>query len=419
MIVLSVAILLGLYMAWNIGANDVANSMADAVGSRALSVRKAVVAAAICEFLGAVLVGAHVTDTVRKGIVTPDAFAHDPRLFAVGMACSLLAAALWLHAASWWGMPVSTTHSIVGAIAGFGLVMAGGQAINWPKLFQIVMSWIVSPLAGGMLAFAGFRIMVWLILGRDRPASAAVRFAPLIVFYTVLMMSLATIFKGLGHLVREQQLAALSGGNAVLLSALLALTAATASRYLLRRAMRGWERRPFEQQLDRVERSLAPLVVFTSCCVAFAHGSNDVANSIGPLAAIVDVVRTGTVKLKVTVPVWVLALGGGGIAIGLATYGYRVMYTVGTRITQLTPSRGIAADVAAATVVLVCSRMKLPISTTHTIVGAIFGVGLARGLAAIDRRVAREIACSWLLTVPVAALISALLVLIAAHCLPI
>ncbi|HIE10723.1 MAG TPA: inorganic phosphate transporter [Kiritimatiellae bacterium] len=413
MIILIAATLLGLYMAWNIGANDVANSMADAVGSRALSVRRAVVAAAIFEFLGAVLVGAHVTDTVRKGIVTPTVFAHDPGLFAMGMACSLLAAALWLNLASWWGMPVSTTHSIVGAIAGFGLVVAGLNAVNWHKLSQIIMSWLISPMAGGVMAYLIFRVTVWLILGRDRPTTAAVYFVPFIVFYTVFMMSLATIFKGLGHIIHEKNLAFLTGANALVFSAAAGLATAAASRILLRKAMSGWHHKPLEEQLERVERSLAPLVIFTSCCVAFAHGSNDVANAIGPLAAIVDVIRTNAVKLKVAVPLWVLALGGMGIALGLATYGYRVMYTVGTRITQLTPSRGIAADVATATVVLVCSRMKLPISTTHTIVGAIFGVGMARGLAAVDSRVVKQIAFSWLLTVPVTAALSAILVLAA------
>lgn len=413
MIILSIAVLLGLYMAWNIGANDVANSMADAVGSGALSVRRAILAAAICEFAGAVLVGAHVTDTVRKGIVNPAMFVTEPRLFVLGMACSLLAASVWLHLASWWGMPVSTTHSIVGAVAGFGLTVAGLPAVNWHKMAQIIASWVVSPLAGGIMAYLTFRLIVWLILGREHPAGAAVRFAPYVVFYTVFLMSLATIFKGLGHLVREKNLTFLAGGNSLLISAFLAVAATILSRYWLKRILWSHRRRPYSEQLERVEKALAPLVVFTSCCVAFAHGSNDVANAIGPLAAVADVVRTGTVKMKVAVPLWVLVLGGAGIALGLATYGYRVMATVGMRITQLTPTRGIAADVSAATVVLVCSRLKLPISTTHTIVGAIFGVGVARGLAAVDSKVVREIALSWLLTVPVAALLSGGLLLVA------
>ncbi len=410
-LLIGVTALLGFYMAWNIGANDVANSMADAVGSRSISIKKAVWAAGVCEFCGAVFVGAHVTDTVRKGIVSPEAMAAEPYALALGMACALLAAAIWLHFATWWGMPVSTTHSIVGAVTGFGVVAAGWLAVNWVVMAKIVASWIISPLAGGVMAFFLFKAIVWLILAKEKPALAAIRVAPFIIFFVAFVMSLATFYKGLKNVVGISEW--LTGGGAFFVSAAVAVVAALVSRRFLARYLKGQHHLPLSEQLERVERVFAPLVVATSCCVAFAHGANDVANAIGPLAAVVDIVSTGAVKMKVGVPLWILVLGGSGIVVGVVTYGYRVMLTVGTKITQLTPSRGIAADVAAMTVVLICSRLKLPVSTTHTLVGAILGVGLARGLASVDRTVTRNIFGSWLITVPAASILSAVLFVVA------
>ena len=402
-IVIAVTALLGLYMAWNIGANDVANSMADAVGSKSISIKHAIIAAAICEFAGAVLVGSHVTDTVRKGIVDP---ASLPAAEVVlGMACALLAAALWLHLATWLSMPVSTTHSIVGAVTGFGLVAAGWGAVHWGKLGQIVLSWFVSPLTGGLLAFILFKVISKLILGKARPARAAVRFTPYVVCVMTVVVVLGTVYKGLKHV----HMPWLDGGRSFIVALVLGLCAALLSRALIRRRLSAFKTAPLPQQLEQVERAYAPLVVLTSCSVAFAHGANDVANSIGPLAAVVEIVLSGDVQAKVPVPLWVLALGGCGIAAGLATYGYRVMSTVGSKITQLTPTRGVAADIAATAVVLFCSRLKLPVSTTHVLVGAIMGVGFARGLGAVNRRVTRNIFASWLVTVPAAALLAVIL----------
>lgn len=398
-------------MAWCIGANDVANSMADAVGSRAISIKGAVIAAGICEFAGAVLVGSHVTDTVRKGIISPEQFAPTPEVLALGMACALLAAAVWLHLATWMSMPVSTTHSIVGAVAGFGIVAVGWCAVEWGKMGQIAASWFISPVAGGVLAFVFFKLIHWLILGREKPAAAATRATPAIVFFVVLVVTLATLYKGLRHLIAERA-SWLTGDVAVAIAVAFGLLAAIVAKVLIARRLRSYTNSPLAEQLERVERVFAPLVVITSCCVAFAHGSNDVANAVGPLAAVVDIVRTGTVKMQVHVPVWLLGVGGIGIVIGLATYGYRVMRTVGYKITQITPSRGVAADIAAATTVLVCSRLKLPVSTTHTLVGAILGIGLARGLGAVDGRVTRRIFGSWFVTVPAAAAMSAVFFII-------
>ena len=439
------AVVLGLYMAWNIGANDVANSMADAVGSKSITLRNAVIAAAICEFLGAVLVGSSVTDTIRKGIIKPEVVAdgavsqpaqrslgknegndataapiemsQPARKLALGMTCALFAAAIWLHAASSFGMPVSTTHSIVGAVAGVGIVAFGASAIDWWVLAQIVASWFISPVAGGLLACLLFILIRRAILMRPQPANAALRFAPLLVLLVAFVMSSAILHKGLRNVFQEASADwRWLSEQAVWVAISIGLIAMIGARFYLVRRLGVAMSLDTAKQLQHVEVALAPIVVLTSCCVAFSHGANDVANSIGPLAAVVDIVSNGTIENQVPVPFWVLCLGGAGIAAGLAMYGYRVMHTVGSRITDLTPSCGIAADVSATAVVLLCSQLQLPVSTTHTLVGAILGVGLARGLASVNQSVTRNIFGGWLLTVPAAAGVAMLLYALAAFC---
>lgn len=417
-IVITITALIGFYMAWNIGANDVANSMADAVGSKSISINKAIIAAGVCEFAGAVLVGSHVTETVRKGIVDPAAIARTPglmegdaaTLLVIGMIAALLSAAFWLNYASAFGMPVSTTHSIVGAVAGFGIVAAGWSAVNWGKMGQIVASWFISPVAGGLMAFIIFKIISKAILGQRRPARAAITITPYIVFFLALIVTLATVYKGLKHVIKGIDW--LTDTHTALIAIVIGLISAYISRLVLRKRLKGKEKLPLAQQLELVEKNFAPLVVISSCSVAFAHGANDVANAIGPFAAIVHILKTGTIEMKVGVPFWILVLGGTGIVIGLATYGRKVMHTVGSKITEITPSRGVAADIAATATVLICTRMALPVSTTHTLVGAIMGIGLARGLSGINRRVAKKIFTSWLVTVPAAAIVSVLLFLL-------
>ena len=412
LILFAVIILLGLYMAWSIGANDVANSMGDAVGSNAISVRNALILAGICEFAGAALLGGHVTDTVRKGIVNPESLAATPEVLALGMTCALLAAAMWLHFATRHGMPVSTTHSIVGAVAGFGIAAAGWRAVEWGKMGEIVASWFISPVAGIVLGFLFFKIIVWLILGKQRPAQAAVRVWPVIVFAVVMLVAASTLcdksLQGRSKFLEVWLGGSRGWGIAVAISLALAIVA----RVFVGRHMCGHDGTALRDQLARVECIFAPLVVVTSCSVAFAHGANDVANAIGPLAAVVDVVQRGTVQMKVVVPMWILLLGGAGIVLGLATYGHHVISTIGHKITQLTPSRAVAANIATAATVLVCTRMKWPISTTHILVGSIFGVGFARGLAAVNRGVAKSIFGSWMVSVPAAALLTVVLFLI-------
>ncbi len=402
------AIIVGLYMAWNIGANDVANSMADAVGSKALTIFWAVVLAGICNFCGAVLVGSHVTDTVRRGIIDTQAFTHDPRMLAHGMVCALLAAAVWLNLASYLGMPVSTTHSIVGAIVGFGILQAGVGHIYWGKLGQIVASWFISPLAGGIMAFVIFKLISRYILSVEKPMLAAQKGVPVCVFFTFAILILAIIYKGLKNLHLD-----LSGWEAITVSVLGGLIAAGVSALLTKKKRRYNSDLPLSEQLVQVEKTFAVLVIISSCTVAFAHGANDVANAIGPVAAVVEIVKHNSVSGEVFVNIWFLVLGGVGIAVGLATFGYRVMRLVGTKITEITPSRGVAADLAGMTTVLACSKMGLPISTTHTLVGAIIGVGLARGITGIDRKIVGSIFTSWIATVPIAAILTILFYLIA------
>lgn len=412
--------LLGFYMAWTIGANDVANSMADAVGSKSCTIRQAVIAAGLCEFAGAVLVGAHVTETIRKGIVDPNALTSIPHLvhaqgvalFALGMTSALLAAAVWLHIATALGMPVSTTHSIVGAVAGFGIVAAGWGAVHWGKMGQIVASWFMSPVFGGVLSYLIFRLISGTILGSERPTRAATRYAPILIFFTFFVIVAAIVFKGMQHIIAEDTIRWLTDPVALMTALTVGFFSALFSKMYLSRKMKKYFRKELSEQLERVERVFAPLVFLTSCTVAFAHGANDVANAVGPLAAVFEIFRSGSVQMKVQVPMWILMLGGAGIVTGLAMYGYRVMTTVGTKITVITPSRGLAADIAAMTVVLACSRLKLPVSTTHTLVGAILGVAFARGLGAVNKQVTRNIFGSWLITVPAAGLLAVLFFLL-------
>ena len=410
-LILAVMALLGLYMAWNIGANDVANSMADAVGSGALSVKQAVIAAGICEFAGAVLVGSHVTDTIRKGIVDPSALASMPgmlegepaALLVIGMSAALLSAAIWLNFATWTGMPVSTTHSIVGAVAGFGIVAAGIGSVHWGKMGQIVASWFISPFAGGLMAFIIFKIISRMILGQEQPAKAAIKVTPYIVFFLAMVVTLATIYKGFKHVLKGIDW--LTDTHTLLIALAISIVSAIISRLHVKKKLGGKGSLPLAEQLEQVEKVYVPLVIISSCAVAFAHGANDVANSVGPLAAVANILKTGTVEMKVGVPMWTLLLGGAGIVIGLATYGYKVTETIGRKITEITPSRGFCAEFSAATTVLVCSKLGIPISTTHTIVGAVIGVGYARGIATLDTSIIKKIFLSWIITIPSAAVL--------------
>ncbi len=394
------AALFGIFMAWGIGANDVANAMATSVGSKALTIKQAILVAAIFEFLGAVLAGGAVTSTIRKGIVDAELLSGSPELLVYGMLAALLAAGTWLLIASHKGWPVSTTHSIVGAIVGFAAVGIGVDAVHWEKVGTIVLSWVVSPVTAGFIAFLIYLSVQWLILRREDPLDRAKRYVPVYIFLAAFTITLVTILKGLKHVGLK-----ISLGDAYLLAIAVAVAIALVGGVAIRR-IKPDRKADKKDHFHTVERVFGVLMVVTACSMAFAHGSNDVANAIGPLAAVISVASTGAVAAKASLPLWVLMLGGGGIVIGLATFGIRVISTVGKKITQLTPSRGFAAELAAATTIVIASGTGIPISTTHTLVGAVLGVGVARGIEAIDLRVVARIFVSWVVTIPAGALLA-------------
>ncbi len=395
------ACLFGFFMAWGVGANDVANAMGTSVGSRALTVKQAIIIAMVFEFAGAYLAGGEVTGTIRKGIIDANVMAGSPELLVYGMMSALLAAGIWLVIASMMGWPVSTTHSIVGAIVGFAAVGIGVEYVQWGKVTSIAMSWVVSPVLAGTLSFFIFRSVYKLILNTDDPFLNAKRYVPGYMFLTAFMISMVTFTKGLKHVG-----VGLSFGESVLISLAASFAVMLLGMVLLKRVT-------VDEEADRhfrfasVEKVFAILMIFTACAMAFAHGSNDVANAVGPLAAIINVVANqGDILAESAMPAWVLLLGGGGIVVGLATYGYKVMGTIGRKITELTPSRGFAAELGAATTVVLASGTGLPISTTHTLVGAVLGVGMARGISALNLRVVGTIFASWLITLPAGAFLA-------------
>lgn len=408
----SLAALFGIFMAWGIGANDVANAMATSVGSRALTIRQAILVAAVFEFLGAVLAGGEVTSTIRKGIVDATLLTDTPEFLIYGMLASLLAAGIWLLVASRRGWPVSTTHSIVGAIVGFAAVGIGVDAVNWGQVGTIVMSWIVSPLTAGFIAYLIYMSVQRLILSREDPLTRARRFVPVYIFLAAFTIVLVTFLKGLTHVGLD-----LSIARSYLIALGFALGIALIGALIIRR-IEPDPKVEKKQHFYTVERVFAVLMVVTACSMAFAHGSNDVANAIGPVAAVISVAKSGIVGAQSALPIWVLFIGGTGIVIGLATYGIHVIATVGRKITQLTPSRGFAAELAAASTIVIASGTGIPISTTHTLVGAVLGVGLARGIEAIDLRVVGRVFVSWIVTIPAGAVLSILFFLLFSQILP-
>jgi len=394
------AVVFGLFMAWGIGANDVANAMATSVGSKAITIKQAVIIAAIFEMAGAYLAGGEVTKTIRKGMLDADMITGSPDLVVYGMLAALLAAGTWLLMASRMGWPVSTTHSIVGAIVGFAAVGIGFDAVNWGKIGTIVISWVVSPVLAGSIAYVLFMSVQRLILDRDDPLRYAKRYVPFYIFLVGFIVTLVTLFKGLKHIGLEMSQSECLV-TALVIGALIAFGGVFAIKKI-----------KFDPSADRdfhfanVEKIFAILMMVTACAMAFAHGSNDVANAVGPMAAVISISESGVVGQKSVMPPWVLLVGGVGIVVGLMMYGRRVIETVGRNITELTPSSGFAATLAAAATVVFASGTGLPISTTHTLVGGVLGVGIARGIGAVNLRVVRTIFMSWIITLPVGAILS-------------
>ena len=402
-VLVGLAIIFGLYMTWGIGANDVANVMGTSVGSGAITVTTAIIIAGIFEFAGAALAGGHVTATIRKGIIDPGPITNNPEVLVFGMLAALLAAAVWLMIASSRGWPVSTTHSIVGAVVGFAIAGIGIDAVQWGKIGQIVASWLVSPLLGGTIAFILMVSIRRLILNTDNPFLSAKRWGPVYVFLVGFIISLVTMFKGLKHLKLD-----LSVPMSFLVAAIFGVIVAAIGWAMINR-IEVDETANREYSFASVEKVFVPMMLFTACGMAFAHGSNDVANGVGPLAAVYGLVQSGgEVAQKSALPIWILLLGGVGIVVGLATYGFKVMRTIGTKITELTPTRGFSATMAAAATVVLASRTGMPVSTTHIAVGAVMGVGLARGIGALDLRVIGGIIVSWIVTLPIGGCLAAL-----------
>lgn len=448
-------LLVGFYMAWNIGANDVSNAMGTSVGSGALTLFKAVFIAGILEFCGAFFLGGNVSKTMQSGIVNPDIFAHDPKILLYGMLSALAATALWLQLASYFGWPVSTTHAIVGALLGFGATAGGFHAVYWGAVGQIAMSWVISPALSGLFAFLIFSTLQRKILFAMNPINATRRLIPPLVFIVLFVFTLSILFNGLGSFHVKFSLietvligSALGLGGALIAFLILkkiylpnpqTISPNTAQQvFSLNKAIRHLKRvqltskgnrkrevarlledvEAYTEQVQEhsdlytsssdykiVEKMFASLQIMSAAYVAFAHGANDVANAIGPVAAALEIIKKGELSLHSRVPSWLLAMGGIGIVIGLATWGWRVMETIGRKITELTPTRGFSAEFGAAVTILVASKLGLPISTTHCIVGAVLGVGLARGLSALNLRTLRDIVLSWVITIPSSAIV--------------
>ena len=388
-------------MAWNIGANDVANAMGTSVGSRALTYRNAIIVAGIFEFLGAVLVGSHVTSTIQSKILDIEFFRGHEMDLAIGMMAALVSSGIWLQFATWRGWPSSTTHAILGSLFGLGVVTGGFGIIKWHMMGNIVLSWIISPIVGGIIAYLMFMVILRGIIRQKDPRRALIRVVPPILFVFFAIITLSLFYKGLKNLDLH-----FTNSMIIAIAAGVGLIAAISGAIILPRTIEidsgGHSRR-------QVEKVFTVLQVMTACYMAFAHGANDVANAIAPLSAVVTLLREGLDALSGAVPLWVLFLGATGIVSGLGTWGWKVMQTVGHNITGIAPTRGFAAEFGAATTVLLCSKMGLPVSTTHVLVGAVIGIGLLRGIQSVNMKVISTVVMSWFLTIPFAAILCAIL----------
>ncbi len=382
----------GFYMAWNIGANDVANSMSTAVGAKAITYKQAIFIASILTVAGAVLVGGHVTATVKGGIFNPEPI--DSTRLALGGLASVTAAGIWITIATWQNLPISTSHSIIGGMFGFGLVAGGPEVISWITMGQVILSWVTSPIFGAILAFVIFKIIVKLIFNSEDPENTAKKTTPFFLGAALFIITLSLLYEtALSLKIFGRQPTLLEGLG---LAAVVASVLGFSGKFIVLRYVDG------DNGIGEVENIFRNLQVLTSSFVAFSHGANDVANAIGPVMLIVEnAVGLGKAPFFLGSN-YLLVMGGVGIAVGLSTWGYKVIKTVGFKVTKLTNTRGFSVDFGAATTILVASKLGMPISTSHTVVGAVFGVGMARGLEAVDLSVIKKIVISWVATVPIA-----------------
>jgi PiT family inorganic phosphate transporter len=402
MIFTACGLIAGMYMAWTIGANDVANAMGTSVGSKVLTLKQALLVAAVFEFSGAFFAGGEVTNTIRYEVINVDMIESIGQTMGVGMLAALLASAVWLHIATSRGWPVSTSHSIIGAVAGFGFAASGIGAVQWTTLARIGSSWVISPILGGVMAWLLFTAVRKTVFATEHPVERAKIVTPVLIGIVGAVLTLSMIYKGLKNLHLNLPL-----GEALLLAGLVGVVAAAAGWFFLSRNFRYSCDGTWEAESAAVERQFRSLQVVTACYVAFAHGSNDAANAVGPMAAVLSSAGTEFLRNFGDPTTVLLALGGIGIVLGLATYGYKVIYTIGSKITEVTPSRGFAMEFSTASVVLLGSKLGLPVSTTHIIIGAVIGVGMARGMSALNTGVVKQIVWSWVMTVPTAGVLSA------------
>ncbi len=396
-------IAIAFYVAWSIGANDVANSMGTSVGSKAITIRQAILIAGIFEFAGAVLIGIHVTKTIQHGILDPAIFSADPNIYIYGMLASLLAAAIWISISTYFTLPISTSQSIVGALLGFGVVAAGVSAVSWGKFIQIGESWILSPLVGAALAFFIFFIIKKVIFDTNKPFESTKKALPFFTF-ALISVIIFSIFKSL----ECTDFPTVSFSTVLGITLGVSVISAALSHVLVNRYKPG-KLETDHEVYHSIEHVFIYLQIITACFVAFAHGSNDVANAIGPLAAVVNLLQSGDIEKVIGVPLWLVVLGGTGIVIGLATWGYKVIGTIGKKITEITPTRGFSAEFSTALVVLACSRLGLPVSTSQVLVGSVIGIGFAKGIVAVDLKIIKRIVASWVITVPVSAVTAAVI----------
>ena len=402
-----IAVLLGLYMTWGIGANDVANAMGTAVGAGGVSVKQTIVIAVVFEFLGAVLAGSHVTNTLQKDIIHVTSVLDKPEVLVFGMMSALLASSIWIMIASAFAWPVSITHTVIGAIVGFGLIGVGMDAIQWSMLGQILIAWILSPFFSGILAFFTMGIVNILIMERAHPDKKALRYAPSLVFVLVFSISMVAFFEGV-----EVLRISMSTLETIVISVLVGAAATMlARRWVAALTLEAYEER--ELKRSNVEMIFAPLMPFAAAAIAFSHGANDVANGMGPIALVIGIIQSkGDLSQLIAgdapLPFWILVLGGAGITLGLVTMGVRVMRTIGRKITELTPSRGFCATLASAVTVILATRVGFPVSTTQIAVGAVIGVGMYRSMDSVDFRVVGGIVTTWFVTFPASLILSAM-----------
>lgn len=393
---------IGLWMTWGIGANDLANIMSTAMGSKAITVRQALIIAIIFEIAGALLGGAGVTETIRGGIIDVQALASTPQLLVYGMLSVLLAGAVWITLASFMGMPVSITNAIVGALVGVGAIMLGVHAIHWQTVGYIAISWVTSPVTAGVTAFLLFISIKRLILGAENPFRAAKRYVPFYLFLVGIILSMMTVLKGLDHFHLHY-----SRATTILIVALTSVVVFLIGLYAMKHVQLKVKLNRHTQYLY-IENMFSVLMAFTACAMVFAHGSNDVAIAVGPVTGVVSLVWQGHPMQDGLILMGMLLMGCLGVILGLFMYGRKVIATVGSAITTLTPSRAFAATLAAASTVVVSTSTGIPVSATQTLVGAVFGVGLARGIDALNLNVIRNIFLSWIITIPAAAALASL-----------